>query len=257
MGELPDLPLLLFQLLLEVMLVLADMLPTQLVLFTLPSVKLKLNQKLRLMLDFSMEDTDMVSDSDMLVLDMSDMVVMDSVIPVLDTDTVLDTTARDPLMLNQRLRPMLDFSMEDTDMVLDSDMLVLDMPDMVVMDLDIPVLDTDTVLDTTARDPLMLNQRLRPMLDFFMEDTDMVLDLDMLVLDMPDMVVMDSDIPVLDTGTVLDTTARDRPMLDFFMEDTDMVLVLAMLVLAMPVLVMVMVDMVLDTEVSTMVKKQH
>merc|ERR1712121_304093 len=132
----------LFQLLLEVMLVLADMLPTQLVLFTLPSVKLKLNQKLRLLLDFSMEDTDMV---------------LDSVIPVLDTDTVLDTTARDPLMLNQRLRPMLDFSMEDTDMVLDSDMLVLDMPDMVVMDLDIPVLDTDTVLDTTARDPLMLN----------------------------------------------------------------------------------------------------
>merc|ERR1719393_1243846 len=129
---------------------------------------------------------------------------MDSVIPVLDTDTVLDTTARDPLMLNQRLRPMLDFSMEDTDMVLDSDMLVLDMPDMVVMDLDIPVLDTDTVLDTTARDPLMLNPRLRPMLDFFMEDTDMVLDLDMLVLDMPDTVVMDSDIPVLDTDTVLD-----------------------------------------------------
>merc|ERR1719312_1788128 len=171
------------------------------------------------MLDFSMEDMDMVLDLDMLVLDMPDMVVMDSVIPVLDTDTVLDTTARDPLMLNQRLRPMLDFSMEDTDMVLDSDM-----PDMVVMDLDIPVLDTDTVLDTMARDPLMLNQRLRPMLDFFMEDMDMVLDLDMLVLDMPDMVVMDSDIPVWDTDTVLDTMAKDllmlnqrlRPMLDFF-----------------------------------------
>merc|ERR1719283_523361 len=191
------------------------------------------------MLDFSMEDTDMVSDSDMLVLDMPDMVVMDLVIPVLDTDTVLDTTARDPLMLNQRPRPMLDFSMEDMDMVLDLDMLVLDMPDMVVTDLDI-----------TARDRLMLNQRLRPMLDFFMEDMDMVLD---------------SDIPVLDTDTVLDTTARDllmlnqrlRPMLDFFMEDMDMVLDLDMLVLAMPVLVMVMVDMVLDTEVSTMVKKQH
>merc|ERR1711872_338540 len=198
MGELPDLPLLLFQLLLEVMLVLADMLPTQLVLFTLPSVKLKLNQKLRLMLDFSMEDTDMVSDSDMLVLDMSDMVVMDSVIPVLDTDTVLDTTARDPLMLNQRLRLMLDFSMEDTDMVLDSDMLVLDMPDMVVMDSDIPVLDTDTVLDTMARDPLMLNQRLRPMLDFFMEDTDMVLVLAMLVLAMPVLVMVMVDM-VLDT----------------------------------------------------------
>merc|ERR1711872_696306 len=198
MGELPDLPLLLFQLLLEVMLVLEDMLPTQPVLFTLLSVKLKLNQKLRLMLDFSMEDTDMVSDSDMLVLDMSDMVVMDSVIPVLDTDTVLDTTARDPLMLNQRLRPMLDFFMEDTDMVLDLDMLVLDMPDMVVMDSDIPVLDTGTVLDTTARDPLMLNQRLRPMLDFFMEDTDMVLVLAMLVLAMPVLVMVMVDM-VLDT----------------------------------------------------------
>merc|ERR1719342_18756 len=73
-------------------------------------------------------------------------------------------------MPSQRLRPMLDFSMEDTDMVLDSDTPVLDMPDMVVMDSDTPVLDTGTVLDTTARDPLMLNQRLRPMLDFFMED---------------------------------------------------------------------------------------
>merc|ERR1719334_347296 len=55
--------------------------------------------------------------------------VMDSATPVLDTDTVLDTTARDPLMLSQRLRPMLDFSMEDTDMVLDSDTPVLDMLD--------------------------------------------------------------------------------------------------------------------------------
>merc|ERR1711862_472826 len=100
------------------------------------------------------------------VLDMPD-TVMDLAMLLL-TDT--DTTARDPPMPNQRLRPMLDFSMEDTDMVLDSDMLVLDMPDMVVMDSDIPVLATDTVLDTTARDPLMLNQRLRPMLDFSMED---------------------------------------------------------------------------------------
>merc|ERR1712111_187200 len=134
----------------------------------------------------------------MLVLDMLDMVVMDSDIPVLDTDTVLDTMARDPLMLNQRLRLMLDFSMEDTDMVLDLDTLVLDMPDTVVMDSVIPVLDTDTVLDTTARDPLMLNQRLRPMLDFFMEDTDMVLVLAMLVLAMPVLVMVMVDM-VLDT----------------------------------------------------------
>merc|ERR1719283_158400 len=91
-------------------------------------------------------------------------------------------------MPSQRLRPMLDFSMEDMDMVLDSDTPVLDMLD-TVMDLATPVLDTDTVLDTTARDPLMLSQRLRPMLDFSMEDT-----------------VMDSATPVLDTDTVLDTT---------------------------------------------------
>merc|ERR1712121_298615 len=252
----------LFQLLLEVMLVLADMLPTQLVLFTLPSVKLKLNQRLRPMLDFFMEGTDMVSDSDMLVLDMPDMVVMDSVIPVLDTDTVLDTTARDPLMLNQRLRPMLDFFMEDTDMVLDLDMLVLDMPDMVVMDSDIPVLDTGTVLDTTARDPLMLSQRLRPMMDFFMEDTDMVLDSDTPVLDMLDTAML-LPMLVLATDTVLDTTARDplmpnpklRLMLVFSMEDMDTVLDSDTPVLDMPALAMVMVDTVLDTEVSTMVKK--
>merc|ERR1712121_381541 len=102
---------------------------------------------------------------------------MDSATPVLDTDTVLDTTARDPLMPSQRLRPMLDFSMEDTDMVLDSDTPVLDMPDMVT-DSATPVLDTDTVLDTTARDQLMPSQRLRPLLDFSMAASDMVLDLD-------------------------------------------------------------------------------
>merc|ERR1711942_525702 len=96
-------------------------------------------------------------------------------IPVLDADMVLDTTERDPLMPNQRLRPMLVLDMLDT--VMDLAMLLL----------------TDT--DTTARDPLMPNQRLRPMLDFSMEDTDMVLDSDTPVLDMPD-TVMDSATPV-------------------------------------------------------------
>merc|ERR1712227_1138812 len=119
------------------------------------------------MLDFSMEDMDMVLDSDTPVLDMLD-TVMDSATPVLDTDTVLDTTARDPLMLSQRLRPMLDFSMEDTAMLLP--MLVLA---------------TDTVLDTMARDPLMPNPKLRLMLVFSMEDMDTVLDSDTPVLDMP------------------------------------------------------------------------
>merc|ERR1712033_143263 len=113
------------------------------------------------------------------------------------TDT--DTTARDPLMPSQRLRPMLDFSMEDTDMVLDSDTPVLDM------------LDTDTVLDTTARDPLMLSLKPRLMLDFFMEDMDMVLDSDMPVLDMLDTAML-LPMLVLATVTVLDTMARDPLM---------------------------------------------
>merc|ERR1712168_1605070 len=175
-----------------------------------------------------------------------------------DTDMVLDTTERDPLMLNLKLRPMLDFFMEDMDTDLDT--LDMDMPD-TVMDLAMLLL-TDT--DTTSRDPLMPSQRLRPMLDFSMEDMDMVLDSDTPVLDMLD-TVMDSATPVLDTDTVLDTTARDplmlsqrlRPMLDFSMEDTDMVLDSDTPVLDMPVLAMVMVDTVLDTEVSTMVKKQY
>merc|ERR1711888_164547 len=74
---------------------------------------------------------------------------------------------------------------------------VLDMLDMVVMDLAMAVL-AMLVLATMARGLLMLSQRL--MLVCTMGDMDMVLvwdmlDLDMviLVLDMLDMVVMDSD----------------------------------------------------------------
>merc|ERR1711972_465785 len=147
----------------------------------------------------SMEDMD--TDLDTPVLDMPD-TVMDLAMLLL---THTDTMARDPLMPSQRLRPMLDFFMEDTDMDLDTP--VLDMLDTAML-LPMLVLDTDTVLDTMARDPLMPNPKLRLMLVFSMEDTDMVLDL---------------DAPVLDT----------------------------------PVLAMVMVDTVLDTEVSTMVKKQY
>merc|ERR1712168_29992 len=175
-----------------------------------------------------------------------------------DTDMVLDTTERDPLMLNLKLRPMLDFFMEDMDTDLDT--LDMDMPD-TVMDLAMLLL-TDT--DTTARDPLMLSQRLRPMLDFSMEDTDMVLDSDTPVLDMLDTAML-LPMLVLATDTVLDTTARDplmlnpklRLMLVFSMEDMDTVLDSDTPVLDMPVLAMVMVDTVLDTEVSTMVKKQY
>merc|ERR1712121_159385 len=93
-------------------------------------------------------------------------------------------------------------------------MPVLDMPD-TVMDLAMLLL---THTDTMARDPLMPSQRLRPMLDFSMEDTDMVLDPDTPVLDMPD-TVTDSATPVLDMDTVLDS---DMPVLD--MLDTAMLL---------------------------------
>merc|ERR1711931_101247 len=86
--------------------------------------------------------------------------------------------------------------------------LVLDMLD---SDMDIPVLDMlDTVvmdLATMARGLLMLSQRL--MLVCTMEDMDMVLvwdmldlDMDIPVLDMLDMVVMDSDTE--DTVLVMD-----------------------------------------------------
>merc|ERR1719413_85550 len=98
--------------------------------------------------------------------------------------------ARDLLMLSPRLRLMLVFTMVDMDMVLD--ILVLAMPDLDMLDLDMLPLPMDTPpLDTMARDLLMLSPRLRPMLDFIMEDMAMVLD--MLVLVMPDLGTLDLD----------------------------------------------------------------
>merc|ERR1719342_1241277 len=98
---------------------------------------------------------------------------------------VLDTMARGLLMLSQRLKLMLVFSMEPMAMVpvldmLDSDMdiPVLDMLDMVVMDLDMAVL-AMLVLDTMARGLLMPSLRLKLMLVFSMEPMDMVPVLDM------------------------------------------------------------------------------
>merc|ERR1711942_482253 len=88
---------------------------------------------------------------------------------------VLVTMARGLLMLSQRLKLMLVFSMEPTAMVpvldmLDSDMdiPVLDMLDMVVMDLAMAVL-AMLVLDTMARGLLMPSLRLKLMLVFSME----------------------------------------------------------------------------------------
>merc|ERR1712119_159315 len=125
--ELLELPLLLSPPLLEDMLELAGMLPTLLVLSMLPSVRLRLSQRLKLMLVFCMEPMDMVLVLDM--LDMLDMVVMDLDMAV-SAMLVLATMARGLLMLSQRL--MLVCTMEDMDMVLVWDMLDLDM--------DIPVL---------------------------------------------------------------------------------------------------------------------
>merc|ERR1719312_1900830 len=165
LKELLELPLLLSQLLLEDMLELVGMLPTLLELSMLPSVRLRLSLRLKLMLVFFMELMAMVPvldmldlDMDILVLDMLDMVVMDLAMAVLAM-LVLVTMARGLLMLSQRL--MLVFTMEDMAMVpvldmldLDMDIPVLDMLGMEVMDLDtvldmlgMVVMDLDTVLD--------------------------------------------------------------------------------------------------------------
>merc|ERR1712112_370702 len=114
-------------------------------------------------------------------------------------------------------------------------------------------------LDTMARDLLMLSLRLRPMLDSTMEDMAMVLD--MLVLAMPDLDMLDTDMAIQPTDTPpLDTMARGllmlsprlRLMLVFTMVDMDMVL--AILVLAMLVMDMDIPLMVLDTVDTTMVR---
>merc|ERR1712112_235002 len=103
-----------------------------------------------------------------------------------------------PSMLpRERLRPMLDFSMEVMDMVLA--MLVLAMPDMVILP-----------MATMAKGLLMLNQKPRLMLDFSMEDMDM--DLVLAMLD----TAMESQL--MDT-LLLATTVKDllMPILDIFM----------------------------------------
>merc|ERR1711994_405552 len=111
--------------------------------------------------------------------------MLDMGMDILPMDTpLLDIMARDLLMPSQKLRLMPDSIMEDMDMVLDMQVLDMQVSDMLVTDID--TLPTDTPpLDTTVRDLLMLSQRPRLMLDFTMEDMDMVLA--MLVLDMPGM----------------------------------------------------------------------
>merc|ERR1711962_148997 len=126
------------------------------------------------------------------------------------------------LMLSQRLKLMLVFSMEPMAMVLvldmldsDMDILVLNMLDMVVMDLAMAVL-AMLVLATMARGLLMLSQR--PMLVCTMEDMDMVLvwdmldlDMDILVLDMLTMVVM--DLAMEDTVLDMDVSSMVKQLI--------------------------------------------
>merc|ERR1719427_2547076 len=86
------------------MLELAGMLPTLLVLSMLPSVRLRLSQRLKLMLAFCMEPMAMVPVLDMLdmldldmdipVLDMLDMVVMDSDMEDMVWDTVVPSMVK-------------------------------------------------------------------------------------------------------------------------------------------------------------------
>merc|ERR1711915_726801 len=201
----------------------------------------------------------------MLVLAMPDLDMLDMDMAILATDTPpLDTMARGLLMLSLRLMLMPDSTMEDMDMVLD--MLVLAMPDLDMLDTDMAILATDTPpLDTMARGLLMLSQRLRLMLDSTMVDMDMLVldipDLVMLVLDMPDLDMLDTDMAILPMDTPpLDTMARGLPMpslrlrlmLDSTMEDMDMVS--AILVLAMLDTDMDIPLMVLDTVDTTMVR---
>merc|ERR1719391_13259 len=96
---------------------------------------LMLSPRLRLMLVFTMVDMDMV-------LDMPDSAMLDTDMDILPTDTLpLDTMARGLLMLSQRLRLMLVFTMVDMDMVLA----------ILVTDMDIPLMVLDTVDTTMVR----------------------------------------------------------------------------------------------------------
>merc|ERR1711923_534388 len=99
-----------------------------------------------------------------LTMDMDMVMAMDTVMVDMDMDTT-DTMARDPLM--PRLLLLLSQVMDTMDMVTAMDMVMVDMD--MVMDMDI--------MDTTARDLLMLSQATDTM--------DMVMDMAMdMVMDM-------------------------------------------------------------------------
>merc|ERR1711970_1347689 len=114
---------------------------------------LRLRLMPRLMLDFSMEDMDMVLVWDMLDTDMA--------LELMDT-LVLDIMARDLLMLSLKprlmlsLRLMLDIFMVDMDMVWDT----------VVLDTDTVVLDMDILIMVKLYIPSFLKQKLKAISDW-------------------------------------------------------------------------------------------
>merc|ERR1712130_1042993 len=151
---------------------------------TLPESSMLPRERLRLMpmLMLSTDTTDM---PDLMLT------VLDTEATDMDTHTL--TTERDPLMLSQRPRLMLLSSTEPTDTPdSDTDTVLTHMPTE-DMDTHMPM-----VL-TTERDPLMLSQRLMPMLT---TDTTDMPDLMLTVLDTPD-----TD---MDTHTVMDMPGESK-----------------------------------------------
>merc|ERR1712114_30067 len=162
MGESTDSPPLLSQLLPEDTPLPEDTSPTLLESSLLPRERLRLMPMLMLTTDTT---------------DMPDLMLMVLDTEATDMDTHTLTTERDPLMLSQRPRLMLLSSTEPTDTPdSDTDTVLTHMP----------TEDMDTHMPMvliTERDPLMLSQRLMPMLT---TDTTDMPDLMLTVLDTPD-----------------------------------------------------------------------
>merc|ERR1711942_423303 len=162
--------------------------PIQLFSMELTAMLVMLPHTLTAMLDIHMPTPPSPDTTDMPDLMLT---VLDTEATDMDTHTL--TTERDPLMLSQRPRLMLLSSTEPTDTPdSDTDTVLTHMPTE-DMDTHMPM-----VL-TTERDPLMLSQRLMPMLT---TDTTDMPDLMLTVLDTPD-----TD---MDTHTVMDMPGESK-----------------------------------------------
>merc|ERR1711868_19949 len=133
-------------------------------------------------------------------------------------EDILVTMARERLMLNQRLKLMLMLFTPPMDMDV-ATLLTLGLPmqdTLPTLDLSmedtLPILDLsmEDILATMARERLMLNQRLRPMLM-----------LCTLPMDMDVATLLTLGLPMQDTLPTLDLSMEDTlPILDLSMEDT-------------------------------------